>query len=105
MDKTIKILCVCGKGNVRSVATKYALNRRGYNNVLTVGSRLVSSETLTMLYEWADLVLVAKRGHAKNLPNLLKVNDQFTIGDDRWGNPVNLELEEIIDKQLDLINL
>lgn len=103
----MRILCICGKGNVRSVATKYALNRRGYNDVIAVGSRLVSQLTLDMLCCWADVILLAKHNHGERILDELrcKVNQVFTIGEDTWGNPVNLKLEEIIDKQLDLIKL
>lgn len=99
----MKILAVCNKGNVRSVATKYCLNRRGYWDVLTVGSSVVSGDTFDMLCGWADLILLAKPRHGRNIKPKFKkkVDKYFTIGDDRWGMPLNLELEEIINKKLD----
>ena len=105
MDKQTKILCVCNKGNVRSAATKYCLNRRGYYDVLTVGSEIVSNVTFTMLCMWADIILLAKPSHGARVQTeySYKINSQFTIGEDHWGNPVNLELEEIINEQLDKI--
>jgi len=103
----MKILCVCNKGNVRSVATKYCLNRRGHDDVITVGCTLVSDETIFMLSLWADMILLAKPVHGKRIPDKFKdkINKSFTIGEDRWGNPLNLMLEEIINKELDLIGL
>jgi len=94
----MRILCVCRSGNVRSVETKKCLNKGGYNDVLSVGSDLVSAHTLDMLCEWADIILLAKPEHGKNIkPGYRKkINLKFYIGDD---------LETAINKQLDLIKL
>ena len=106
MDKTIKILCICNQGNCRSVATRYCLNRRGYTDVIAIGGANTSAQTLADLYIWADLVLLAKPTHSRFLPiDMDKVDIEFTIGEDKWGNPMNKELHEIINKQLDLIKL
>jgi len=106
MDKSIKILCVCQHGYCRSVGTRYCLNKRGYNNVIAIGWRNTSLETLKMLSDWADIILVAKPYHADYLPSgKEKVNNKFTIGEDNWLNPMNKELHEIVDKQLELIKL
>lgn len=103
----MKILCVCRKGNVRSVATKYALNRRGYKEVLTVGFDMVTPETLNMLCKWADIILVPKITHWEKIDKRFtnKIKKGFVIGDDIYGTPVNLKLEEIINKNLDFIDL
>ena len=104
MDK--KILCICQNGNCRSVATRYCLKQRGYRNVIAIGWHNTTDATLKMLGDWADIILVAKPYHAEYLASgRNKVNKQFTIGDDKWNNPMNKELHEIINKQLDLIKL
>ena len=104
MDR--KILCICQNGNCRSVATCYCLKKRGYKNVIATGWNNTSSETLKMLCDWADKILVAKPSHGDMLPNgKEKIDQVFTIGDDKWLNPMNKELKEIINKQLDLIGL
>ena len=105
MPKDIKILCVCRKGNVRSVGTKYALNRRGYNNVIATGAYLVTRKTFDMLCKWADVILLAKPNYEERVTTKEKINKGFTIGPDLWGTPVNLQLEEIADKALDNIGL
>ena len=100
-----KILCVCQNGNCRSVATRYCLKKRGYKNVIATGWNDTSEETLTMLCEWADTILVAKPYHGDMLPSgKEKIDTVFTIGEDRWLNPLNKELHEIINKQLDFLN-
>ena|SRR3990167_489141 len=104
MDK--KILCVCQNGNCRSVATRYCLKKRGYTNVIAIGWNNTSKETLTMLCDWADKILVAKPYHGDMLPSgKEKIDHVFTIGEDTWLNPMNEELHKIINIKLDLIGL
>ena len=106
MDKTTRILCICQNGNCRSVGIRYCLKKRGYKNVIATGWNNTSSETLEMLCDWADKILVAKSQHGDMLPSgKEKVDAQFTIGDDKWLNPMNKELHEIVNKQLDLTGL
>ena len=107
--KNKKILCVCRGGHVRSVATKYCLNRRGYKEVIAVGGEYVSFDTMCILCDWADIILLAKPNHKKFIPVFTefidKVNLSFSIGEDTYGTPVNWKLEELIDRELDKIGL
>jgi len=77
---------------------KWGLNERGYNDVLAVGSDLVSASTLGMLCQWADIILLAKKIHGENIYPIYKdkINKHFYIGDD---------LEISVKKQLDAIGL
>ena len=107
MDKDIKILTVCNQGNCRSVGTRRQLNKRGYRNVIAIGGANTSGELLMMLCNWADKVLLAKPDHILFLLDIgmKKVDKRFTIGEDKWHNPMNSELREIVKSQLDLIGL
>jgi predicted protein tyrosine phosphatase len=106
MNKDIKILCVCQMGNVRSVGTKARLNKRNYNNVIATGSSSTGEETLAMLCEWADVILVAEPDMIEQLPNGHdKVDSNFFIGEDVYGNPLNRTLQELVKTQLDNIGL
>ena len=82
MDK--KILCVCRSGYNRSVETKKELNRRGYQDVLDVGGLIVSKDTLNILCEWADIILLAKPIHGKNIKQEYrkKIKTDYFMGDD-----------------------
>ena len=105
MYKNIKILCVCGKGNCRSVGTRICLNNRGYANVIAIGTTNTSMNTLAMLWNWADLILLAKPTHNVFFPLSDKVYTKFTIGEDKWSNPYSKELHKIINEQLDKVGL
>lgn len=106
-NRRIKILCVCNKGNCRSVGTRHCLNKRLYNNVISIGATNTSPYTLTMLCEWADKILLAKPYHIDYLPRGFenKVDSNFTIGEDVWNNPLNRKLHELINEKLDSIGL
>ena len=104
MNKNMNILCVCQHGMCRSVATRHCLKDRGYTNVLATGWNDTSEETLKMLCNWADKILVAKTYHGDMLPiGNEKIDKDFTIGDDVWLNPFNTTLHKIINTKLDLI--
>ena len=94
----MRILCVCRSGLVRSVGTKRVLNKRGYHDVLSVGGLIVSLNTLNMLCEWADIILLAKPTHGKLIGKKYrsKINTTFRILND---------LEPTVKKQLNSIGL
>lgn len=94
----MKILCVCRKGQVRSVGTKKVLNERGYRDVIAIGGLSVPQETLNMLCKWADVILLAKVTHGKRIdPRYTnKINTKFHIGED---------LIPTVKKQLDKVGL
>lgn len=106
MSKETKILCVCQMGNVRSVGTRRRLNRRGYPNVIAIGAENTGQETLRMLCNWADIILIAEPHQRELLPTgRKKVDMVFTIGPDVYGNPVKQSLQDIIKAQLNKIGL
>ena len=107
MNKKMKILTVCNKGNCRSVGTRYCLYKRGYKNVIATGATVTPIETLQMLCDWADKILIAKPKHAKWLPKNAqsKIDKKFTIGEDVWHNPMSYKLHDVANHQLDLIKL
>ncbi len=96
--KDKKILCVCRRGYVRSVAVKKILNEKGFYNVLSVGGLVVPASTLNMLCEWAETILLAKPEHGGRIDPKYenKINRAFYMGDDP---------EEQAKKQLKVIDL
>lgn len=106
-DKNLKILAVCHYGLIRSAVTRRCLNGRGYENVVNVGINCTSQETLAMLCEWADKILIAEPSMLYQLPEFgfSKVDSIFTIGPDIWQSLVGNDLHKVIQKQLDVIGL
>ena len=103
----MKILCVCQKGCVRSVGTKYRLNRRGKFDVVAIGVDTASVGLLSMLCYWVDKILLAEPVFGEKLPSWAgdKVEPNFTIGPDVYGKAFHPGLQEIIKQQLNGINL
>jgi hypothetical protein len=102
-----KILCICRNGYTRSVATKMCLNKRGYKDVIAIGGGCIHPITMSMLCNWADIILLAQPYHDEfvTFGNESKIDRRFTIGEDIWFNPYNKNLHKIVNKQLDLIKL
>ena len=105
VSKETKILCICQYGNVRSVGTKRRLTRRGYRNVIATGAENCGSETLMVLVDWADVVLVAEPHLADLLPPSGKVDVRFTIGPDVFGNSASRALQDVVKEQLNGIGM
>ena len=97
----MKVLCVCHAGYVRSAATAMILKDRGFD-AIAVGVNHASSETLDTLGNWADKILLAEPSMIWkfNANHHGKVERNFTIGEDEWGNPSHKELWKLIYNQL-----
>jgi len=95
----IKILCLCPGGSCRSVAMVYELRDRFNHDALHASMKKASLETISMLYEWADIVIVS------NLFDLgVSRESQKTysleLGKDVWRDPMNRELRALIRKKI-----
>lgn len=101
----MNILTVCQHGNVRSVGTRSILTKLGHRDVIAIGAENTTPETLEMLYDWAELVLVAEPQFAEFLPDDEKVDKNFTIGPDTFGWYGKKELRHIIEEQLKGVDL
>ena len=86
---TDKVVCCCSWGQVRSVATRKILfEKYGMDNVLACGIDRNGTETLDMLFAWADVIVVAgEQRLADKVPSQwFHKLIHFDIGEDRWGN-------------------
>ena len=96
----MKILCVCAMGNKRSVFTRYLLAYK--YDVLRVGCKNNSPETLKMLAEWADVILLAEPEMRKSLPvkTHKKIDRNFTIGQDVYQTMITGVLKSVLQAKL-----
>ena len=89
----IKILCICGYGNVRSVAMAQFIKELNGKyrplkdeeieyEAIAIGKKVTSTETMNMLKEWADKIIDV----TKYLP------------EDIWHNPRHKEIMEAVKK-------
>ena len=106
----MKILCVCQHGANRSVVLATLLKLEyGENDTLSCGVDRNSEETLKLLCDWADKVLVIDRYVLDRLTNLGLFREKkfrlLDVGGDRWGQQHNPELQQLFRDKLKEIKL
>lgn len=97
----MKIVVVCEQGNNRSVHFAHLL-KYWNNDVLTGGLKTNSEETLKMLYEWAETIILTEKIQENKIPE--KYQDKvvvFEVGPDTYHRPFNAELNLKVRKFLD----
>ena len=90
----VKFLCLCRGGNVRSVCLAWHLKDRGHE-AISAGFDYLSADTLSMLFNWADKIVVMQPEFSGLIP--LELTHKVMIcdvGEDRYGNPMNRELKD-----------
>lgn len=56
----MRILCVCNSGNVRSACLARMFRKRGYEAMQMGVDKEYSDETLIMMFNWADKIVIQK---------------------------------------------
>ena len=81
----MRILCLCERGNSRSVALAWILKDHMGHNAIASGMRSMDDGTKKMLYEWADRIILVDKSFENEIPeeykSKLKVWD---VGPDRF---------------------
>jgi hypothetical protein len=98
----MKFLTVCEGGAVRSVALATILRWDYGQHAIPISGRFVDDDTLAMLTEWADLIIVLAPEYADRIPtdftNKMRVWD---IGPDKWRNSMHPELHNLLGEQVE----
>jgi hypothetical protein len=87
----VKILVVCHHGNNRSVNFAHRIKYIGHD-VLTAGLKTNSTDTLRLLYEWADSIIITEESQEIPDEYFEKVT-LFDVGPDTYPRPFNPELD------------
>lgn len=91
-----RVLCVCQGGNVRSVALATRLKQKYRVDALACGVEKNSAETLTMLCEWADVIVPMSEPVSVCIPGQFARKMHICdVGPDRFGSPAHLELVDL----------
>lgn len=94
----MRILCLCRSGRVRSHAMKVAVEFRGHE-ALNAGVLKATPETLKLLCDWANLVLVAEEWMIDKLDTTKPIIN-LDLGPDIWRTRVNDDLLKTVQKAL-----
>lgn len=90
-----RVLCVCQKGNSRSVALAWLLKRDRKADALAVGIQTASAETFEYLCLWAQIIILTDRrldGAALDAYRAKVVH--FDVGTDVWFHGYDTDLIE-----------
>lgn len=95
----MKVLTMCSAGAVRSVALSHRLKHDYGIDAVPLGRDTNSPETISMVCEWADLIMVMQPRYADIIPEgqryKLVPTHLTDVGPDRWMNPLSKELQAI----------
>lgn len=80
-----RVLCICRRGQVRSVAVRFILTTLGFKKVIACGWESNDGETVEELCEWADVVLVVGRPSDWKIPTPPEKTVMVEVGEDVWG--------------------
>lgn len=82
-----RILCVCKGGNVRSVHLAFLLKYKYGKDALAVGHEGNTRETLAMLCQWADLIILTEPYMRRFIPQEFHAKTGLmNVGPDRWAS-------------------
>lgn len=89
----LRFLTICEGGAVRSVALAAVLRWDFKQDAIPVSGLLIPEETLFMLCEWADYIIVLVPKYAERIsPTFKKKTRVIDIGPDKWMNALHKEL-------------
>ena len=99
LDRNQKVVCICRGGQVRSVSARFVLaDKFGFRKVLACGWEKNDVDTVTMLCNWADVILVVGRPS-----EWVILDNQFVdktialeVGPDRFGHYGHPELVDML---------
>ena len=100
----ITVLVLCQGGNCRSVAVGYLLKYVSKKKYDPIAASLEknSKETLQMLSEWADRIIIVQKEFVRHIPvEFRKKLVIIDIGPDRWFNSLHPELLKLAGDLLD----
>lgn len=83
-----KILCLCRGGCSRSVGLSNYLKYGHGHDAIAAGFEGNSAETLNMLFNWAEIIVVMREFFQKYIPDKYKSKIRFIeVGEDTYFEP------------------
>lgn len=94
-----KFLCICQGGNVRSAGLAFILKYHGGQDAIAASTFSNSPETLTMLCDWADYIILMAQDVLATMPPGVLAKRRYAlvdVGPDRYGSPFHPELQGML---------
>lgn len=97
----MKILCVCARGNSRSVALAWILKDHLGLDAIAMGIEANSPETKDMLFKWADKIVLVDKSFEPQIPDEFKPKLKiYDVGGDRFFRGFEPELLNMYSEYL-----
>ena len=97
----MKIVTLCQGGNSRSVALGFVLKYYYGQDVLACSWEKNTEETKSMLFAWADRILIMETSFLQYVPTeFQKKVGIYDVGPDIWCNGLHPQLIEIVNKMV-----
>ena len=94
-----KFLCICQGGNVRSVGMAFALKYSGHQDALAASWQTNTPETLKMLYDWANYIVLMQGEFHKYIPSVYATKIRIVdVGPDKFGYAFHPDLQNFCQK-------
>lgn len=90
----MRVLCVCERGLNRSTTAQWALSHEPNTEVLSAGLHTLSEDTLAMLFDWADRIILLDKRYVNSVPREKLV--LWDVGPDRYEHHFNPELVRLV---------
>ena len=92
----MKVLCLCQKGNSRSVVCAWLLRKMFGHEALAAGMVTTSRRTRRMLYQWADRIVLVVPRYAHRIPEEFRGKLRIVdAGRDTWVKHDDVLLERL----------
>ena len=89
----MKILCICARGNSRSVALAWILKDHLGQDAIAMGIEAASKKTKEMLYKWAEKIILVDNQFLDQIPEEYKEKTKvWHVGGDRFFRGFEPEL-------------
>lgn len=97
----MKMLTMCQGGNSRSVGCGYLLKYRYGIDTIACGWEKNSPETIKMLCEWANHIIVMEEAFKQYVPEKFHAKlSVMDVGPDKWCNSLHPDLLETLEPML-----
>lgn len=116
----MRVLCVCNGGHVRSVTLARLIRKRGHEALVCGVNSSYTNDTLKLLFNWAETILIQKDSAAK-LEKRMQIDKDFgdavrwithgkfdlryDVGPDDWKVPQHPDLLKQMRMMVDSIPL
>lgn len=98
----MKILCLCHRGNSRSVALAWILKEERGHEAIASGVDVIGEDTRKMLYDWAEKIILVDKRYEHWIPTEYRKKLWiWDVGRDSYFNGFDKKLIKKFNRYID----